>query len=302
MNRDRLLLFVRSAKTLNISAAGKEMGLSPAVASAYLQKLEAELGVRLLHRTTRKVSLTEDGQVFLPHAENVLASWEAATASVGLGSEMPTGTIRIAAPASFGRMHLRPALTQFLREFPGVQVDLRCTDTLIDLIEGGYDLAIRNSELKDSRLVAKKLASDHRVLCATEAYLQRCGVPKKPDDLKDHECIVLNGMDQWVFKQKNTERRIKVNGRFRTDNGEIVRDACLDGFGISINSLWSIYQDLQSNRLQIVLPNEELVSNTAIWAVYPSSRVLPLKVRYLIDFLTQYFGGSHQSKPYWDVL
>lgn len=156
MNIDHLKLFVRLASTNNISVAGRELALSPAVSSAYISKLEACLGVRLVHRTTRKVSLTEEGKAFLPYAEDVLVSVEAAYSSVGAGANAPRGILRVTAPASFGRMHLMPALKGFMDEYPDVKLDFRFSDSIVDLIEGGFDIAIRNAELKDSSLIAKK--------------------------------------------------------------------------------------------------------------------------------------------------
>lgn len=177
MNNAHLKLFVRLAATHNISVAGAELSLSPAVASAQLSKLEQDLGVRLLHRTTRKVALTEEGKAFLPHAEDVLASVEAARAAVGAGESSPFGTLRVAAPASFGRMHLMPALKDFMQQYPKLSVDFRFSDTIVDLVEGGFDIAIRNAELKDSSLIARKLASDRRILTAAPSYLAKNGEP-----------------------------------------------------------------------------------------------------------------------------
>jgi len=279
-----------------MSAAGQELGLSPAVASAHINKLEDTLGVRLIHRTTRKVSLTEEGLAFLPHAEDVLASVEAARSSVGAGSLLPQGTLRIAAPASFGRMHLLPALTGFLSQFPDLNVDLKLSDTIVDLVEGGFDIAIRNSQLKDSSLVARRLAPDKRILCASPSYLARYGRPNTPNDLKSHQCITLFGMETWVFKLENNELNVNARGNFRTDNGEALRDACVNGLGITINSKWSAYKQLQQGQLVEILADYPLVSDTAIWAVYPSSRQLAPKVRAFIDYFSQYFGDA----PYWD--
>ncbi|MBR9908990.1 MAG: LysR family transcriptional regulator [Gammaproteobacteria bacterium] len=296
MNIEHLKLFVRLAITHNISSAGQELGLSPAVASSYIIKLEEGLGVRLLHRTTRKVSLTEEGKAFLPHAEDVLASVEAARASVGAGSASPRGTLRVAAPASFGRMHLVPAMGGFLARYPDLTVDLRLSDSIIDMVEGGFDIAVRNSELKDSTLIARKLAPDQRIVCAAPDYLARCGEPESPQALQQHQCITLMGLESWTFATPGGQFSSKVNGSFRTDNGEAVRDACVSGLGITLSSTWSIYQHLQRGELVQILRNYPLLSNTAIWAVYPSSRLLAPKVRAFIDYFAECFGDM----PYWD--
>jgi DNA-binding transcriptional LysR family regulator len=296
MHIEHLKLFIRIAATHNISSAGNELRLSPAVASAHINKLEAGLGVRLIHRTTRKVSLTEEGKAFLPYAEDVISSVEAARASVGAGSALPIGTLRVAAPASFGRMHILPALTNFLAQYPELQVDLKLSDTIVDLVEGGFDIAIRNSQLKDSSLIARKLAADNRILCASPAYLEKHGEPASPEQLHSHQCITLMGLDGWAFNTPKGKIQIKAKGNFRTDNGEAVRDACVNGLGITINSLWSVNKHLQNGELVQILEDFPLVSETAIWAVYPSSRLLAPKVRAFIDYFADYFGET----PYWE--
>lgn len=296
MNTDYLKLFLQIALHQNITLAGKQLGLSAAVASAHIAKLEQQLGVRLLHRTTRQVSLTEDGLAFLPHAENVLASVEAAKAAVGAASEIPSGTLRVAAPASFGRMHLLPALNEFFAKYPDIKVDLKLSDTMIDLVEGGFDVAIRNAALKDSSLIAKKLAPDNRLLCAAPSYLEQHGEPSTPQELNSHQCITLMGMENWGFNTPEGKQTIKVNGSFRSDNGEAIRDACVNGLGITVNSSWSAYQHINQGSLVPILPEFPLVQGTAIWAVYPSSRLLAPKVRVFIDYLAAYYG----EVPYWD--
>ncbi|MBB6520792.1 LysR family transcriptional regulator [Pseudoteredinibacter isoporae] len=296
MNVEHLRLFVRIASTRNISQAGLELGLSPAVASAHISKLEQVLGVRLIHRTTRKVSLTEDGIAFLPHAEDVLASVDSARASVGVGNVNPGGTLRVAAPASFGRMHLLPAMDELLALYPELKIDLKLSDTIVDLVEGGFDVAIRNSELKDSTMNARKLAADKRILCASPAYLKKYGEPKHPNDLEKHQCITLMGLETWKFHGEKNDVSVKARGSFRTDNGEAVRDACVNGLGLTINSTWSVYEHLKRGELLPVMQDYPLNSQTAIWAVYPSSRLLAPKVRAFIDFFVARFSGT----PYWD--
>ncbi len=296
MNIDHLKLFVRIATTHNISMAGQELSLSPAVASSYINKLEEKLGVRLVHRTTRKVSLTEEGSAFLPHAEDVLASVEAARASVGAGNTSPSGTLRITAPASFGRLHIVPGLKGFLARYPELTIDLRLTDTIVDMVEGGFDIAIRNSELKDSTLIARKLATDRRILCASPDYLAEHGTPASPSELRQHSCLYLAGLESWVFDTPDGQVTVKTRGNFRTDHGEALRDGCVAGLGITVNSIWSAYEHLKRGELVQVLEDYPLVSDTAIWAVYPSSRLLAPKVRAFIDYFAAYYGAP----PYWD--
>ncbi|REG85644.1 LysR family transcriptional regulator [Marinomonas pollencensis] len=296
MNNDHLQLFVRVASTQNISLAGSELGLSPPVASMHLNKLEESLGVKLIHRTTRKVSLTEEGREFLPHAEEVLSAVDRAKASVGAGSFTPRGTIRVTAPSSFGRMHIVPALKGFVSEYPHLKVDLRQSDNIVDMVEGGFDIAIRNAALNDSSLVARKLASDTRIICASPDYIKQFGEPKTPQELQQHSCINLIGIEHWEFESDDGIQRIKPNSTIRIDNGESTRDACVDGAGITISSIWCCDKELREGKLVQVLKDYKLVNNSAIWAVYPSSRLIAPKVRAFIDYFVKRFGDT----PYWE--
>ncbi len=295
MNLDDVRLFVRVAVLNNISLAGKELNLSPAVSSAHLNKLESDLGVRLIHRTTRRVSLTEEGEAFLPHAVELLDSVEVARVAVGSGSVEPQGKLRVAAPASFGRMHLAPALAEFMKLFPKLRIDMNLSDRVTDLVEGGFDIAIRDAAMKNSSLVARKLAPVKRVICASPDYLEEYGIPETPQDLADHHCVNLMGIETWVFETKNGPQTIHTKNRLRTDNGEAARDACLAGVGITQSSTWCCQKFLQTGELVEVLQDYPLITDTAIWAVYPSSRLLAPKVRVFIDF----FADRFNSKDYW---
>lgn len=297
MNVEHLKLLVRLASSQSISMAGQELGLSPAVASSHINKLEESLGVRLVHRTTRKVSLTAEGKAFLPYAEEVLASVEAAKGAVGVGHSNPTGTLRVTAPASFGRMHLIPAMKGFMERYPELNVEFRFSDSIIDMVEGGFDVAIRVAELKDSSLIARKLAPDRRVVVASPSYLDEFGVPEKPQDLIQHQCINLIGLDNWMFRSEEGVVSVKTSGRLRCDNGDAMRDATTGGLGISINSIWSAYEQLESGELVEILQNYPLAMDASIWAVYPSSRLIALKVRAFIDYFSDYFG----QPAYWET-
>ena len=296
MNNDHLRLFVRVASTQNISMAGNELGLSPPVASMHLNKLEDALGVKLIYRTTRKVSLTEEGKAFLPHAEEILNAVDNAKASIGVGSFTPQGTIRVASSASFGRMHIVPALKGFVDVNPELKVDLRQSDSIVDMVEGGFDIAIRIASLHDSNLVARKLADDKRIICASPDYLKKHGTPQTPSDILDHDIVNLIGIEHWDFLTPNGTERIKPESQIRIDNGESIRDASIAGNGLTICSTWCAYEALESGELVQVLEDFPLQSDTAIWAVYPSSRLLAPKVRAFIDYLVDYYGNS----PYWD--
>ncbi|TKC90263.1 LysR family transcriptional regulator [Trinickia terrae] len=290
-------LFLRAALLANVSAAGREFGLSAAVASARLAGLERVLGARLLHRTTRRVSLTQEGEAFIKHAQALLDAADAARASVGPARDEPQGRLRVSMTSSFGRQHISPAIPAFLRRYPGVSVDLRLSDRVVDLVDEGIDVAIRIGALKDSSLVARKLAVNRRVICCAPAYLEAHGVPHHPAELARHECIVLSGQRDWSFATPAGQVNVRVGGRLATDNGEVIRDALLDGFGIAIKSTWDVAAHLASGRLVTVLDGYPLAETVAIWAVYPTRAFVPAKTTAFIDFLAAHFGDP----PYWDV-
>ena len=289
MNIEHLKLFIRIASTHNISLAGEDLGLSAAVASNHINKLEDFLKVRLIHRTTRKVSLTEEGNAFLPYAEDVIASVASAQASLTNESNILQGRLRVSAPASFGKMHLIPALTDFLKMHPQLNIDLKLSDTIVDLVEGGFDIAIRNSKLKDSTLIARKLLDDHRIICASPDYLRINGEPKHPNELKQHQCITLTGLDHWIFNDEGSELNIKAKGNLSADNGEAIRDACINGLGVTICSKWIAHEQLSDGTLVEILKSYPLSTDTSIWAIYPSSRQVAPKVRTFIDYCKQHF-------------
>jgi DNA-binding transcriptional LysR family regulator len=290
-------LFMRAAALANLSAAAREFGLSPAVASARIAGLERMLGARLLHRTTRRVSVTQEGEIFAAHARELLDAADAARASVGQAREHPHGRLRVTMPSSLGRQHISPLIPAFLRAYPGVSVDLRMTDQIVDLIDEGIDLAIRIGALKDSTLVAKKLASNRRVLCASPAYLAAHGTPRHPADLAGHECVILADQRDWSFVTPTGVIDVRVSGRLVTDNGEVIRDALAAGVGIGLKSTWSVAPLIASGELVTLLDDYPLAQTVAIWAVYPSRAFVPPKTLAFIDFLAAQFG----EPPYWDV-
>lgn len=297
MNVDDLSLFVRIARLRSISSAARDLGVTPAGASARLASLEKRLGARLLHRTTRQTTLTEDGLAFLPHAEHVVLAAEAARAALGREQAVPRGTLRVAAPASFARMHIVPGLPDFVGRYPDLAIDLRMSDNIVDLVEGAFDVAVRYAELGDSSFVARRLAPDRRVLVASPAYIERRGRPNTPDDLAEHACLVVGTLDLWTFRGKGgelIERRITPG--LRINDGGAVRDAACAGLGIALMATWCAADELRSGALVPVLPEYPLVSTQTLWALYPSSRELAPKVRVLIDWLTERFGRH----PYWD--
>ncbi len=226
-----------------------------------------------------------------------MATVEAARGAVGVGHKAPTGTLRVTASASFGRLHLVPALKGFMAKYPELTIDFRFSDSIIDMVEGGFDVAVRLAELKDSSLVARKLAPDRRIVVASPEYLAQHGTPQSPEELVNHECVTLAGLENWVFETPEGQYSMRASGSFRTDNGDAMRDACIDGLGVSINSIWSVYKQLQKGELVEILQDYPLVMNASIWAVYPSSRLIAPKVRAFIDYFAEYYG----QPPYWEL-
>jgi len=296
MDLDGLRLFVRAAEKLNISAAGRDLGLAPAVASARLAKLEREVGAELLHRSTRKVSISIEGEEFLPFAREILSQRDAAMAALGHGKAVATGTIRFAASSSFAQLYLAPILPEFLQRNPEIDLDLRLSDAQFDLLEGSYDLALRNSALDDSSLKARKLADVTEILCAAPSYLERRGTPKAPADLLAHDLIAFRQMASEINLRKSGAREtVKMDAsrtRVQLDDGASQRIATQAGLGISVNARWNIEGELRDGLLVEVLPDWTIESDRALWLVYPKSNVLSAKVRVLIDFLVEKIGRS----------
>ncbi|WP_373237587.1 LysR family transcriptional regulator [Cohaesibacter celericrescens] len=302
MDTDSLRLFVLAAEKLNISAAGRSLGLAPAVASARLAKLENEVGADLLHRSTRKVSLSLQGAEFLPFAREILQQSDAGLAALGQGKSNATGTLRFTAPSTFAQLHIAPILPDFQSEHPDVTLDLRLSDVQFDLIEGSFDLALRNSSLDDSNLKGRKLANDRRILCASPAYLRDHGTPQMPDDLARHYLIAFRDQKARPLIGRDGQTSEfdprKGLGRIILDDGLSQKIVTCAGAGISSNSIWSVYQEIKDGRLIQILPDYEIADKTALWLVYPKTNVLSPKVRVFMDFLLKRIGKS----PIWDNL
>lgn len=291
-----LEIFARVVTAGNMSAAGREMGLSPAVVSKRISHLEDRLGARLFQRTTRQLTLTESGQGFYDRIVNILAGIEEAESYVARRNATPRGTLKITAPTAFGRMHVAPYLGNFIEQFPDINLDLDLSDSFADIVGSGFDVAIRIAELEDSSLVAKKLAPSHRVICATPSYLERCGEPKSLDELAGHNCLAAAAQDVWRLEGPEGLASARTNGNIRTNSTEVVREAVLAGMGIGLRSTWDIGPELKSGRLQIVLPDYHESPRVAVYAVYPCRQYLPAKLRVFVDFLADRFG----PEPYWD--
>ncbi len=301
MDTDGIKLFVIAADMLNISAAGQQLGLAPAVASARLAKLEKQVGADLLHRTTRKVSLSLEGEEFLPYAREILAQEDAALAALGQGSAEIKGTLRFAASSTFAQLYVIPILPIFLARYPDVNFELKLSDKKFNLIEGGFDLALRNYVAEDSSLIGRKIAEDTRILCASPDYLKLHKMPLEPEDLEEHQLITFSSATPRKLTTRGGDRECtfpppNTHSRVTCDDGQSVRIAAKAGVGICMSSIWTIRTELDEGSLKRVLPDYEVDDGAAIWLVYPKSNVLTAKVRVFIDFLVEQIG----SPPIWE--
>ena len=297
---DDIALFLRVLDLGSISGAARSLDLSVAVASQRLQRLEKQLGVRLLHRTTRRLHATAEGAALAERGRALVEDLEALTGELSQAGANVSGTLRMTASASFGRQYLSPVLPEFLARYPKVRISVDLSDVMKDLVSEGFDLAIRIGALEDSTFVARKIAPNRRVLCASPAYLAKHGAPATPADLAAHECLLLAGsqgrQDVWRMTDHNgRETAVRVNGRFESNYGEVLRDACVAGLGIALHSTWHVSLDLREGRLRRVLPHYRL-AESGIYALMPQRRLVPMRVRAFADFLVEKFGET----PPWD--
>lgn len=295
-NLGDLEVFVRVIAAGSMSTAARDLGLSPAVVSKRIKRLEDKLGTRLLQRTTRQISLTEAGQGFHERVLTVLGGLEEAEAFASGRSSEVNGTLKISASTSFGRMHVAPHLKPFMEAHPDLAIHLVLSDEFTDIVGGGFDLAIRIAELNDSSLVARRLAPVRRVLCAAPDYLAAHGTPETLEDLKKHRCLPAHNHDSWRLEGPNGAVTLRPEGMLITNSSEVIREAVIAGLGIALRSTWDVGAELKSGKLVQVLPQYESSRNVALSAVYPSRQFLPAKVRLFIDYLAELYGPV----PYWE--
>jgi len=291
-----LEVFAQVVATGSLSAAGRELGLSPAVVSKRLRRLEERIGTRLVQRTTRQIALTEAGQGFYERVIAILAGLEEAEAFVTRRSQQARGVLKVSAPTSFGRMHIAPHLKAFMAANPDLSVNLTLSDRLVDIVAEGFDVAIRIAALTDSSLVARRLAPVRRILCATPSYLAAHGTPRDLDDLDGHICLPPHNNDPWKLEGPEGPLLHRPSGRLSTNSSEVVRECVIAGFGIALRSTWDIAQELRDGRLVRVLSQFEGSRDVAVYAVYASRHFLPTKIRVFIDYLSELFG----PRPYWE--
>ncbi len=293
--------FVRAADSKSFSEAARRLRSSKSLVSRQVAALEAELGVRLFHRTTRSLTLTEEGRGYHAQITRILAEIDEANMSVSQTQAAPRGKLKLSAPMSFGILHLAPALPDFFARCPDVQIDLSLNDRYVDVVDEGFDLAIRIGRLADSSLVARKLATLRMILCASTEYLDRHGAPRMPDDLRHHQCLCYSTnalAPEWRFVAPDgTPLNVQIDGRLHANNGDVLRVAALRGQGIVYLPSFIVGADLQAGTLVSLLA-DYIPADAGIHAVYPHSRHLSAKVRAFIDFLAERFGPL----PHWDLV
>ena len=295
-----LSLFLRVLDLGSISAAARSLDLSVAVASQRLKRLERDLGVRLLHRTTRQLHATPEGAALAEQGRALVEDLEALTGGLRQNATEVSGTLRVTMSAAFGSQYISPLLPEFLALHPRVKLSVNLNDQILDLVGSGFDLGIRVGALGDSGLVARQLATNRRVLCAAPEYLQRRGTPRTPADLAAHDCLLLVGsqgrQEAWRFTdRKGREITQRVQGRFESNQGALLRDAVMAGLGIAMHSVWHVHEQLRSGQLQVLLPDYP-IATTGIHAVMPQRRLVPPRVRAFVDFLAERLGGH----PPWE--
>ncbi|MFC4274617.1 LysR family transcriptional regulator [Achromobacter aloeverae] len=298
-----LEFFAILAKHPSLRVAARQLGITPPAVSKRLNAVERRLGVRLLNRTTRRASLTPEGETYLLEGARVLEELEALERKVAGARAMPRGTLRVVATLGFGRRYISPALSAFARQYPEVEVQLTLTDRPVNLIEQGFDLQIRLGEMPDSTLTARLLARNRRVLGAARSYLARHGHPAAPRELAQHACLFIQENDEtfgtWHLKSGGHAETVKVRGPLASNDGECVVNWALDGHGILMRSLWEIAPLFRSGRLAPVLPKWDLPP-ADIYAVFPTRSYLSAKTRALVDFLLDTFEPHrHERDGQW---
>ncbi len=287
-----LHFFVLLAKLGSMSATARELGVTPPAVTKRLSQMEQKLGVRLVNRTTRRISLTNEGEAYLAQASDILHRIRDMEESVASGRAAPKGLLRVNATPGFGRTRIAPIVSRFAHAYPEVEVELHLTDRPISLVEEAYDLAIRFGELPDTRLTARKLMKNRRFLCASPAYLKAAGAPQTPQELHRHRCILHRQNDDvygtWRLQKGRKVELVKVRGAVSSNDGDIVLNWALDGHGIVQRSEWDAAKYLASGRLREVMPGYRLPS-ADLYLYYLSRSNQPAKMRAFIDFLVAEF-------------
>jgi DNA-binding transcriptional LysR family regulator len=291
-------IFARVIKAGSLSAAARELRSSPAMISKRLSRLEDRLGVRLLQRTTRRLTPTQVGQSFFERVVAVLAAVEDAENFATVDSERPRGILKVSLPTAFGRLHVAPRLKPFLDTYPELKLQIELSDEYADLVAGSFDMAVRIGTLPDSSLVARRLAPNRRVLCASPQYLAQHGTPRSLKDLDRHRLLTAGPQVSWRLEGPDGPVLYKPRSVLETNSSEVVREAVVAGVGIGFRSTWDVSHELKSGVLRRLLSCYGGSADVNIHAVYSGRRLVPVKVRAFVDYLVTIFGGP--DEPYWD--
>jgi len=294
-----LLLVVELARAGGMSAAARELDVTPAAVSKRLAQIEARLGVRLFNRSTRRLSLTAEGEVYLENARRILGEIDDLDALIASRQAAPRGLLKVNAPLGFGRSYIAPAIAQFAQQYSEVSLQLQLTDRPADFVREAFDVAVRFGDLPDTSLIARKIAPNRRLVCASPGYLKKYGTPATPHDLARHQCIVLRQNDAayglWRFTKGRRSETVKVRGNLSSNDGEVTLTWGLAGLGILQRAEWDLARYLRSGRLVQVLEDYAL-PQADIYAVFPERHHLSAKVRVFVDFLVAYFGEGSEGR------
>ena len=299
INLNDLTVFVKVVECGSFSQAAKTLGKPLATVSRKVASLEEALGIRLLQRTTRKLSLTEEGRKYYLKCHSALNDIEHANKTVLANQQAPAGTLRITAPLSSQSGYTNQLICEFLRQYPEVNINMHLSDEVINIIDEGFDIAFRAGDLKDSSLVARKLGNSHLVLCAGTAYLEQSSPPKSLNDLKTHACIVYGNVlhnVNWSLQCNDQTTRVQINGRLAVNSVEFALQTCLNNRGIALLPYPTVAKHLASNKLQLVLPQYSMPVG-GVYVVYPSKTHLSLLVRTFIDFV---FANKNSDAPWFE--
>ena len=291
-----LHIFTKVAENGGFSAAARKLRISTSTVTKSVARLEDDLGIQLFNRTTRRLHATDYGQQFYERCVRILADLEDAEAALQQGSSSPQGRLKIFTPVSFGRVTLVPEIGNFLSKYPDISVDLDCSDQPVDMITNGYDVAIRTGEFNDSRLITRLLTRGSEVTFAAPAYLEKHGTPRKPEDLRNHNCIVGGFGPEWQFRDRNqAPLTVRVHGNIHVNNGDALREAAVAGVGIAQGTWWLVRKDLANGAVkQILAPYAQV--GMPISVIYPAQRHLPAKARVFIDFLVSITQRNNAQK------
>ena len=294
-----MALFAHVVQARSFTGAAQRVGIAKSAVSKRIALLEERLGVRLLTRSTRKLSLTTDGMQFYEHCAALLSTVEAAEEAMSSASHVAKGVLRINAPVTLSQLHLGRAVSRFLLAYPEIEVHLHADDAIVDVVDGGFDMVVRMAQLSDSTLVARRLAMDRLVVCAAPTYLARAGRPDSPADLVHHNCLHYARVAksaEWRFRGAEGPYVVPARSNFSTTNGTVLREAAVAGLGLAVVPSFMVVEDLAAGRLELVFEGERR-AEIGIYAVFAQRKQMPARTKLLLNFLQEYFGGRALGLP-----